>query len=137
MATQNDVGVIKYAVWDPIFEREKPFKIMSDLGVGTRKTNITYKDGPPQLFRDVHGDEARFSLDANGFKFCRHVFPFHDWYDAGKVEAEYFPKVKDLLRREIPGVTRVEIFDWRVRVRAKLPRSALRTSASYIPFVSP
>ncbi|KAK8008067.1 hypothetical protein PG991_010618 [Apiospora marii] len=115
MASNDEHGSLKYAVWSDRFRVEKPYKVMSDLQPGFQKTNITYEDGPPQLFRDARGHESDFTLDSHGFAFCTHAHGFQDWDSQEAVEREYLPEVERLLKREIPGATRVKVFDWRLR----------------------
>lgn len=114
MASNDEYGTLKYAVWRDHFRVEKPYKVMSDLQPGFRKTNIIYEDGPPQVFRDARGHESDFTLDGNGFAFCTHPHDFQDWDSQEAIEQGYLPEVERLLEREIPGATRVKVFDWRV-----------------------
>jgi hypothetical protein len=141
MAARDEFAVLKYAVWQDIFEQEKPYKVMSDLIPGSKKTNITYKDGSPQLFRDVRGKESSYNLDEHGFQFGRHVTNFSDWHSEKAVEEHYFPEVEEVLRKEIPGITKVHIFDWRLRrnetfEEAGIEKIDLTKGTSWFPPVS-
>ncbi|KEY74946.1 hypothetical protein S7711_01295 [Stachybotrys chartarum IBT 7711] len=141
MAAKDEMGVLKYAVWQEIFRIQKPYKVMSDLQPGFKKTNITYNDGPPQLFRDIRDNESRYSLDEHGFRFCRHLHNFSDWHSEEAVEEHYFPEVERILRREIPGVTKVKIFNWRLRrnetfEQAGIEKINLNNGTNWFPPVS-
>jgi hypothetical protein len=56
------------------------------------------------------------TLDGNGFCFRNIPRKFNAWDSRQRVEEEYLPEVVELLKREVPGVDEVGIFDWRVSV---------------------
>ncbi|KAI0408995.1 hypothetical protein F4802DRAFT_547336 [Xylaria palmicola] len=71
----------------------------------------------PTIVSDVTGEEDKYTLDANGFQFCRRATRLRDgdFHDSELVEAEYYPEARQLLR-DITGASRVHIFDHKTRV---------------------
>ncbi|GAP84775.1 putative methyltransferase-like protein [Rosellinia necatrix] len=71
----------------------------------------------PTIIRDVTGDEDKYTLDKNGFQFCRRATRLRDadFHDSDLVEAEYYPEARQLLK-DITGASRVHIFDHKTRV---------------------
>ncbi|KAI1161078.1 hypothetical protein F5B18DRAFT_674953 [Nemania serpens] len=71
----------------------------------------------PAIVRDVTGDEDRYTLDRNGFQFCRRASQLRDddFHDSELVEAKYYPETRQLLK-DITGASRVHIFDHKTRV---------------------
>ncbi|KAI0871560.1 hypothetical protein GGS24DRAFT_54805 [Hypoxylon argillaceum] len=71
----------------------------------------------PTTIRDVTGDEDKYTLDGNGFQFCRRATQLRndDFHDGELVEAKYYPEARQLLK-DITGASRVHIFDHKTRV---------------------
>ncbi|KAI1170658.1 hypothetical protein F4777DRAFT_104739 [Nemania sp. FL0916] len=71
----------------------------------------------PMTVADVTGDEDQYTLDANGFQFCRRATDLReaDFHDAELVAAKYYPQASQLLK-DITGAPRVHIFDHKTRV---------------------
>lgn len=104
-----------YAKDLPIYQREKPYQILSQLP-NTRNTassNLEF-EAVEEVVTDIRHTSRRFTLDNNGF--CHTVAPtsFSDWDSRPKVEDHYLPEVKLLLKQLVDGADEVEIFDWRV-----------------------
>ncbi|KAI3318683.1 hypothetical protein HD806DRAFT_309011 [Xylariaceae sp. AK1471] len=71
----------------------------------------------PTIIRDVTGDEDKYTLDRNGFQFCRRATQLRgaDFHDCELVEARYYPEALQLLK-DITGARRIHIFDHKTRV---------------------
>lgn len=54
----------------------------------------------PTTIRDVTGDEDKYTLDGNGFQFCRRATQLRndDFHDGELVEAKYYPEARQLLK---------------------------------------
>jgi hypothetical protein len=114
----DESAKFQYAKALQLYQTEKPFVIVSDLEMkdaDDRKTNLELEYGDTQLIRDIRNQTKQYSLDANGFCVCIHDWSMEDWYDGSAVQSQYFSEVNALLRREIHGITKIKIFDWRVR----------------------
>jgi hypothetical protein len=122
MKGPNDQEVsLEYLEWQPLYAEEKPFEILIDIPkefVGDKRTNLVFKKYPNERISDVRGKEDSFTLDVNGFAFRTHgtAMRKEEWADEHLVESKYFKEVEDLLRKELDGVDRVHIFDWRLRL---------------------
>lgn len=64
---------------------------------------------------------AQLSLDEAGFQVLDHRSAFHDYYDAERVRAEYYPEAAALLK-EVTGALAVFIFDHNVRNQTRSER---------------
>ncbi|KAI3337666.1 hypothetical protein F4824DRAFT_488995 [Ustulina deusta] len=71
----------------------------------------------PMVIRDVTGEEDKYTLDRNGFHFCRWATLLRgdDFHDSELVQAKYYPEAEQLLK-DITGAHRIHIFDHKVRV---------------------
>lgn len=67
--------------------------------------------------RDARPVAGELTLDRHGFALVHDPLPELDWLDADAVREEYYPRVRELVRRST-GATRVEIFDHNVRNKA-------------------
>jgi hypothetical protein len=118
MASGDEVTRLQYVKDLHIFKAEKPFVILSNLKAKNsdhRKTNLEFEYGELQTITDLRGRKELFSLDSHGFHVCSHDWDMDNWYSKRAVEGEYFREIEDLLKTEIPGITKVKIFDWRMR----------------------
>jgi hypothetical protein len=54
----------------------------------------------PSIIRDVTGEEDKYTLDRNGFQFCRRASQLRgaDFHDGELVEAKYYPEAARLLK---------------------------------------
>jgi len=66
------------------------------------------------IIHDIAGDEDKYTLDSHGFQFVKHESQEKDFLDDGKIKAEYYPEVEQLLKNAT-GATRVFIFDHTIR----------------------
>ncbi|GAB1317186.1 7alpha-cephem-methoxylase P8 chain [Madurella fahalii] len=89
----------------------EPVLVKSDTVTNKRSLVPT-----PVAVTDITGREDQFTLDGNGFQFCHHESNFREggYRDEGKVEAEYYPEMEQLLK-DVTGATRVFIFDHKTR----------------------
>jgi hypothetical protein len=130
MASGDEVTRLQYVKDLHIFKAEKPFVIVSDLKAKNsnhRKTNLEFEYGEPQTITDLRGRQEPFSLDSHGFHVCSHDWDMHNWYSKSAVEGEYFREIEDLLKTEILGITKVKIFDWRIRRNQAYEEAGIRT----------
>ncbi|KAI1306901.1 hypothetical protein F5Y03DRAFT_394336 [Xylaria venustula] len=69
------------------------------------------------IITDVTGEESKYTLDRNGFHFCRRATSLHgaDFHDDELVQTRYYPEAEQLLK-DITGAHRIHIFDHKVRV---------------------
>lgn len=58
--------------------------------------------------------DGAFSLDREGFVFCRHETSVKDFYDQDEIKSVYYPEVEQLVK-DHTGATRVVIFDHTLR----------------------
>jgi hypothetical protein len=61
-------------------------------------------------------------LDAHGFELHAHPTRFSDYYDAGVVQARYYPEVREVMRA-ITGALDVIVFDHNVRSAVRAARA--------------
>ncbi|PQE06497.1 hypothetical protein CJF32_00002342 [Rutstroemia sp. NJR-2017a WRK4] len=117
----HEIGRVQFLQWTDLYLTEKPFQLFLDIdpnAADQRKTNLVFEE------KDIHvtslrGQEHLFSLDQNGFivrKFSEAASCFQETPpDEDLVETKYFPAVERLLRKEVDGIDRVFLLDWRVR----------------------
>jgi len=114
----NDLQAsIRFLQWSPLYEKERPFQIFTDLlpdAKDQRKTNLLWdeKDITVEDFRD-RADE--FQLDTHGFT-TRKIPGFTELPDKETIERKYIPAVRQMLQDELEDVGTVFVFDWRVRL---------------------
>ena len=118
LSPRDETVNLGYTKWLPIYETEKPFKILSDLRSSEHDdyspTNVESEKGEPETVHDLRGQENNFTLDSHGFQAIRHDWAPEDWFDVAAVDREYLPRVDKLLREKIPGITHIHLFNWRV-----------------------
>lgn len=113
---QTLVASIKFLKWLPLCEREKPFNIFLDIpddAADQRTNNLVFEDGPTEI-QDVRGQEGIFSLDKNGFMFLKYHTDFDGFENRRAVEEHCLPEVERLIHKNVEGVDKIHIFDWRV-----------------------
>ena len=112
------VASIKFLRWLPLYEREKPFNIFIDVpddATDKRTNNLVFEDCLTAI-QDVRGQEDFFRLDKNGFMFLTYDIDFDAFENRRLVEENYLPEVERLIHRNVEGVDKIHIFDWRVRI---------------------
>ncbi|CAO2647164.1 Nn.00g080860.m01.CDS01 [Neocucurbitaria sp. VM-36] len=111
---QHEIVHLKYFKWKELYDKEKPYILLMDVPDDFPSCNFEFEDGRPEQISDLRGQEAKFTLEDNAFKVVRFSTNQSVW-DRASVEKEYFPKIEGLIRSEIPHVTDVFMFDWRLR----------------------
>lgn len=86
--------------------------------------HATYYDRPETYYRevephtvtvhDVSGDEAKYTLDGNGFQFVERPATEIAFRDDAQIRASYYPETEKLLK-DVTGAARVFIFDHTIR----------------------
>ncbi|KAE9972708.1 hypothetical protein EG328_004849 [Venturia inaequalis] len=70
--------------------------------------------GQRVVVRDISGREGEYRLDNHGFQVLKHVSQEKEFVDDGKIKAEYYPEVEQLLK-DATGANRIFIFDHTIR----------------------
>jgi hypothetical protein len=112
----TETSSLQFIKWTDLYETEKPYQIFIDLPPTTPRTNVDF-EVKDVLFRDIRGSETEFDIDEHGFMMCT-TKNFEDLDgnpSTDRIEKVYLPEVEELLKREVKGVDRLKIFDWRVR----------------------
>ena len=118
----------KFLVWQELYEVEKPFLCFVDLPEGaedTRDNNIVLEDREIRV-RDIRSAVPVHTLDDHGFMVRSCVSSLEDFGSTPAIEQAYLPEVESLIRKEVEGVDRVWLFDWRVRYDSFLQCETLR-----------
>jgi hypothetical protein len=103
----------------PLYDREKPFRVYYEIpksSADRRRTNLEFEKREVS-FQDIRCNVADYTLDDQGFavRNFTSAIPEEDFSDRTLVEQKFLPQVEQLLRSEIPGITALYIFDWRLR----------------------
>ncbi|KAM3071209.1 hypothetical protein ACMFMG_008800 [Clarireedia jacksonii] len=117
----HEIGRVQFLQWTDLYLTEKPFQLFLDIdpdAADQRKTNLVFEEKDIKV-TNLRGQEDLFSLDQNGFivrKFPEAAACFENTIpDESLVEKKYFPAVENLLRKEVGGIDRFFLLDWRVR----------------------
>ena len=134
MAAGHVQASLGFLQWQDLYEWEKPFQIFIDIPKNAedqRDTNLVFKQERLTI-QDVRELSSKPSLDDIGFIYRRHTTRHVDFSSRKAVDQSYLPEVEQLLRKELEGVDRVFIFDWRVCIgRLGLgPKSTLTMPSS-------
>jgi hypothetical protein len=115
-----EIGRVQFLQWTDLYLTEKPFQLFLDIdpnAADQRKTNLVFEEKDIRV-TNLRSQEHLFSLDQNGFivrKFPEAASCFQETPpDANIVETKYFPAVERLLRKEVDGIDRLFLLDWRV-----------------------
>ena len=73
--------------------------------------------------RDGRPLVGQFSLDENGFEFVTHRTAVADFFDAGELNAVYYPEIERLVQA-VSGAARVVVFDHTLRSGDEAEREA-------------
>jgi hypothetical protein len=98
---------------------QKPYEILPEathlFPPSHPRSNLKFSDRACDI-EDVRGREGEFELDVHGFKFLKYGTEVEgDFRDKRQIEGKYLREVEELIRRELgEGVSRVEIFGWKV-----------------------
>ncbi|EJP70062.1 7 alpha-cephem-methoxylase, putative [Beauveria bassiana ARSEF 2860] len=110
------LGQFNYFQWQKKFEEEKPYYLYTDPPPGYPNANFATQPGAPEPIQDVRGREHEFSLDDNGFAFCRQNYP-HKLRDVDEntIKEQYLPSLEVLIRDLLQEECEIFWFDWRRR----------------------
>ncbi|RPB09988.1 hypothetical protein P167DRAFT_509934 [Morchella conica CCBAS932] len=91
-----------------------PFLFVEPRATGPQKN---YIDIPHTVtIHDLRGLEADFNLDKQAFQPVLDVPSTEkEFTDDAKIEREYYPEIKDILKKHVPGLEEVVIFDHTIR----------------------
>jgi hypothetical protein len=89
-----------------------------------RRYTGTYEQRPMTI-RNGRPQAADFRLDVHGFEFVAHPTAVSDFFDAGSLEAVYYPEVQRLVEA-VTGAKRVVVFDHTLRSGDAVEREARR-----------
>lgn len=111
-----ETSSLQFIKWTDLYKTEKPYQMFIDLPPSTPRTNVDF-EVKDVLFRDIRGSEAEIDIDEHGFMMrnIKDIEGLDNNPSTDQIERLYLPVVEELLRREVKGVDRVKIFDWRVR----------------------
>jgi hypothetical protein len=112
----------------PLYDGEKPFRVYYEIpksSADQRRTNLEFEDREV-AFEDIRCNApvdsnapvgSNYTLDDQGFAIrnFQSVIPEQDFSDRTVVEKKFLPQVEQLLRSEIPEITAIYVFDWRLR----------------------
>ncbi|CAJ2513592.1 Uu.00g017110.m01.CDS01 [Anthostomella pinea] len=100
-----------------IHVHEKPYICECDVRhvEGAKKTNVEFEKRGVDV-HDVRGNEARFTLERNGFEIVQHqsALSRNDFRARETVEEKYLPECEEMVRRYY-GAERVIVINWIVR----------------------
>lgn len=96
---------------DPMYKTEKPYySNVPFTETDAPSTNVISKKSRVTL-HDIRGSEDLFSLDVHGFESIKHSLDFEQWQDGHKVVQDVYPKIIELLKRQLGEDVRVVVFD--------------------------
>ncbi|KAJ9604890.1 hypothetical protein H2200_010279 [Cladophialophora chaetospira] len=122
----DELATFTYIVWQDRYLEEKPFQVFSPTADdAAASTNLVFEDGPLQHINDARGHEKEYSLNQNGFAFCKHDVKDGIFNTAVQVEKQYLPEMERLLRQHVQDVTEVYFFDWRIRRNKDITKSVI------------
>ena len=110
------ISTIRYLKDLELYKHEKPFQILTDIPESARDqrfTNLEYEE-VEETFSDIRGNEDTFTLNDHGFTYRHHNFNFDQYENREAVEADYLPKIEELIKEQVEDVDKIFIFDWRV-----------------------
>ncbi|KAJ5565073.1 hypothetical protein N7513_001315 [Penicillium frequentans] len=116
---------LTYLHWQNSYTHTRPYRIAQ---FGRNKKNderthnlVFHKGDAAETIRDIRGvnDFTKFTLETNGFVYAKHPPPLFtqpkDFLDPEQVRNLFLPECEAILRKEIEGVDRIFIFDWKIR----------------------
>jgi hypothetical protein len=115
---------LTYLHWQPTYTQTRPYRIAQ---FGRKKKNdeqahnLVFRKGDfAETIHDIRGvnEDTKYTLETNGFVYARHPPPIFtqpkDFLDPDQVRNVFLPECEAILRKEIEGVERIFIFDWKV-----------------------
>lgn len=116
---------LTYLHWQTSYTQTRPYRIAQ---FGRKKKNdeqthnlVFHKGNSAETIKDIRGlaDITKFTLETNGFVYATHPPPSltqpKDFLDPEQVRNVFLPECEAILRKEIEGIDRIFIFDWKVR----------------------
>lgn len=91
----------------------KPWTKVDGPGMGFKMTDHE------RLLYDIRGKEQDFNTDNSGFAVYNNPAQEKSFTDDAVVRSGYYKEVEDMLRKNIPGIKKVVIFDHTIRRRTK------------------
>jgi hypothetical protein len=94
----------------------KPFNYVEKAPEGEPQRNFG-DDNREVLIQDIRGREHEYTLDRDAFAVIRGVAPSKekDFADDESIKANYYPELEELIRQNIPDVSKVFFFDYTIR----------------------
>ena len=115
----QELAKVQFLKWTDLYLTEKPFQMFLEIPSEVedqRKTNLVFEH-KDVVIKNIRGREDNFQLDKHGFivrKFSKGAeLPAGQKLDVQTVESFYFPAIEELLRKEVDGVDRIFLLDWR------------------------
>lgn len=93
---------------------ETPYNYVYNPPDNKPRTNLL-PEPHPALIHDIRGKEDTVSLDKNGFAFVKSPSKETEFVDEERIKDIYYKEVEELLKKHVPGVKRVHIFDHTIR----------------------
>lgn len=96
-----------------LYKKEKSFQIFIDIPKNDpdqRFINFVSEEREETL-RDVYDKEKNFILNDHSFAYYHHGFGLDDYEDREVVEANYLPRLGDLIRAKVEDVGKVSPLD--------------------------
>jgi hypothetical protein len=134
MVSKSCKARLTYLQWQERYKIERPYDIASAYHRDDiPKTNVVLvENDEEEIIHDARGHESEFELDSHGFAFRRFddsENEFKDFYNKEAVEEVFIPEVVEpFLRKHVPGVERMFVFDWHVSCSDILGRKKLLRS---------
>lgn len=93
---------------------ETPYTYVYQPPDNKPRTNLS-PEPHPAVIHDIRGKEDTVSLDKNGFAFLEYPSEETEFVDEERIKTVYYREVEELLKKHVPGVKRVHIFDHTIR----------------------
>jgi len=99
----------------PPSDGSKPFNYVEKAPQDQPQRNFGDADTPVQI-NDIRGQESSFTLDNNAFETLTNVASAEkDFTDDAHIKKVYYPEVERLILDNVPGASRVLLFDHTIR----------------------
>jgi hypothetical protein len=75
-------------------------------------------DSHDVIIHDVRSHESQFSLDENAFAAVSNIpseMQYQDWENDEKIQEVYYPEVEKLVLENVPGASKIFLFDHTIR----------------------
>lgn len=116
---------LTYLQWQPEYSSSRPYRIAQ---FGRKRTNnqqpkphnlVFHKPDRTETIKDIRGCTGKeFTLETNGFVYARYPPPVFtepkEFASTEQVQSVFLPECEEILRKEIPNIDQVFIFDCKV-----------------------